>query len=178
MIYALIFIELIVVILTYITNFIICLAPIFLLIFNLILLKSEKVIDLKKQLLIILSYGGILSLMFLFYPFEGVQNNASTNWYPLWNLPYLIFIYFALTSFTTIPILYTSSKLYKKFEDQELKKKWLYYIAGYIGLAIYLYSTFLGNYMSNLLTYILISIGIAAIIPSIFLLYYGVGKRL
>jgi len=178
MIYAFIFIEFITELLTYFTNFSICIAPIFLLLLNLILLKSEAAMNEKKQFLIIITYGAILSLMFLFIPLDGIQNNPSTNWYPKWSLSYLIFIYLVLTIITTIPIFYTSIKLYHIFEDPELKKRWLYFVIGYCGLAIYLYSTFLGNYISNLLTYILISIGIASIIPSILLLYYGIGKRL
>ena len=47
-------------ILNFVTNYCLLLGPIFLVVFQLILLKSEKVITEKKQLIIILSYSVVL----------------------------------------------------------------------------------------------------------------------
>jgi len=65
-IYGPIAIELVVLILNYLTNFGSFYAPIFFVVFNLILLKSEKIITPLKQLMIFIGYGIYMFCMIFF----------------------------------------------------------------------------------------------------------------
>ncbi|MFX0073425.1 MAG: hypothetical protein ACFFAO_20295, partial [Candidatus Hermodarchaeota archaeon] len=74
-VYALLIDETLVLILYYFTIFFIALAPMFFLIFNLLILKSRNIITNKKQISLILTYAIILSGM-IFIP-NGVVINES-----------------------------------------------------------------------------------------------------
>ena len=106
--------ELIVLILYYMTLFYLFLYPAFLLCFILILLKSEKIITTTKQIIIILVYAVILFCM-VFIP-NGVVINASTDWKPVWS--WLLFIY--VIGVITLPITVHADylKVVKKTENQ------------------------------------------------------------
>ena len=76
-------------ILNFLTNFFIFGASIFLVVFELILLKSEKFITLPKQLLIVLVYETAMFCMifFVFVPEWGVTLNPTTYAH-IWSIPF------------------------------------------------------------------------------------------
>ena len=173
--------EAIVLAMNFLTNFTSIYAPIFIVVFDLILLKSEKIISTGKQLAILIGYGVAVLCMgiFLLFPGYGVTINLGTNWTPVWSFPFFIYVVVVLTSFATIPAFYFSIKIYQKFEDASLKKKWRFFIYGYIALMTFMYAIFISNTLNNT-TFRLIA-GVAGLILALlggFLMYYGVGRQI
>ena len=171
----------IVLILNFFTNFGFFYAPIFIVVFDLILLKSEKVISTGKQLLILIIYGIAMfgMLIFLFIPGFEVTINQDTGWSPEWSLPFFLYVVLVETIGALIPSLYFSFQIYKKFEDEVLKKKWRYFIFGFIALMTFMYAIFISNYLGD--PTIRLIIGIMGLILAIlggFLMYFGVGKQI
>ena len=171
----------IVLILNFFTNFGFFYAPIFIVVFDLILLKSEKVISTGKQLLILIIYGIAMfgMLIFLFIPGFEVTINQDTGWSPEWSFPFFLYVVLVETIGALIPSLYFSLQIYKKFEDEVLKKKWRYFIFGFIALMTFMYAIFISNYLGD--PTIRLIIGIMGLILAIlggFLMYFGVGKQI
>jgi len=171
----------IVLILNFFTNFGIFYAPIFIVVFDLILLKSEKVISTGKQLVILIVYGIAMfgMLNFIFLPDFGVTINQGTNWSPVWSLPFFTYVVLVETIGALIPSLIFSFQIYKKFENEELKKKWRFFIFGFIALMTFMYAIFISNYLGD--PTIRLIIGIMGLILAIlggFLMYFGVGKQI
>ncbi|NVM43291.1 MAG: hypothetical protein HWN79_00100 [Candidatus Lokiarchaeota archaeon] len=173
--------ETIVLLLNFFTNIGSIYAPIFIVVFDLILLKSEKIISTSKQLAILIGYGIAVLCMgiFLFIPGYGVTINVGTNWTPVWSFPFFIYVVIILTSFATIPAFYFSIKIYQKFEDEHLKKKWRFFIYGYIALMTFMYAIFISNILNNT-TFRLIAgvLGLVLALLGGFLMYYGVGRQI
>ena len=168
--------ELIVLILYYMTLFFLFLYPAFLLCFILILLKSEKIITTSKQIIIILVYAVILSCM-VFIP-NGVEINASTDWKPVWS--WFLFIYvMGVVTLVFIPSLYFAVKIYKKFEEEQIRKKWRYFLIGLIGLYIFAFGTLFSNAL-NIQTFRTIwsIISLILVLISPVSIYLGVGKQI
>jgi hypothetical protein len=173
--------ETIVLAMNFLTNFTSIYAPIFIVVFDLILLKSEKIISTGKQLAILIGYGVAVLCMgiFLLFPGYGVTINLGTNWTPVWSLPFFLYVIVVLTCFATIPAFYFSIKIYQKFEDASLKKKWRFFIYGYIALMTFMYAIFISNTLNNA-TFRLIA-GVVGLILALlggFLMYYGVGRQI
>jgi hypothetical protein len=168
-----------VIFLNFLTNFFIFYAPIFLVVFNLILLKSEKVIVKSKQLMILIGYAILMFCMifFLFIPGWGVEI-ASPTWSPHWMLPFFIYLVI-VESLAVIPSLLLALKIYKKFEDEILKKKWKFFIYGFCALIIFMYGIFVSNFL-DIPTFrtIMGLIGLILAIAGGYMLYTGVGKQL
>lgn len=174
--------EQIVLILNYFTNFGAFYAPIFFVVFNLILLKSEKVITPAKQLMIFIGYGVYMFCMIFFVLAGvgwGVSLNVSTNWSPVWHLPFFLYMFLGVTLFTIVPLLYLSFQIYKKFEDKELKKKWKFFIFGVIAFIIFMYTIFFSNFLNNPTVRTLIGpIGVVLALIGGYMMYTGVGRQL
>jgi hypothetical protein len=172
--------ESVIIALNFITNFGIFYAPIFLVVFELILLKSEKVITSSKQLIILILYGIAMFSMifFLFIPEWGVSINESTNWSPKWSFPFFIYLVI-IESIAVFPILFLSFRISQKFEDELLKKKWNFFIFGFCALAIFMYGIFISNFL-GIATFRLIMglIGLILAIVGGYLMYYGVGRQI
>ncbi|MBD3227071.1 MAG: hypothetical protein GF329_02700 [Candidatus Lokiarchaeota archaeon] len=178
-IYAPIAVESIVKVLNFLTNFFSFYAPIFLLIFILILLKSEKAITPKKQLIILIVYGIILfSMIFIaFIPDIGVE---IINGAPRWGWVFFVYVSSVVTLFSTIPTLYFSWQIFKQFGDQRLQERRRYFLGGCIVLYIFLYSIFFNNTTdpdSPFRTVVALA-GLFLTISASILLYYGVGRQL
>jgi len=171
----------IVLILNFFTNFGFFYAPIFIVVFDLILLKSEKVISTGKQLVILIVYGIAMfgMLIFIFIPDFGITINQGTNWSPVWSLPFFTYVVLVETIGALIPSLIFSFQIYKKFEDEVLKKKWRFFIFGFIALMTFMYAIFISNYLGD--PTIRLIIGIMGLILAIlggFLMYFGVGQQI
>ena len=167
--------------LNFFTNFGAIYAPIFIVVFDLILLKSEKIISTSKQLAILIAYGIVVLCMgiFLLIPDFGVTINAVTNWTPVWSIPFFVYVVVVLTCCATIPALYFSIKIYQKFEDELLKKRWRFFIFGFIALMTFMYAIFVSNTLANTDFRLIIGvIGIILALLGAFLMYFGVGKQI
>jgi len=163
------------------TNFGTIYAPIFIVVFDLILLKSEKIISTSKQLAILIAYGIVVLCMgfFLLIPGFGVTINAGTDWTPVWSIPFFVYVVLVLTCCATIPALYFSIKIYQKFEDEVLKKRWRFFIYGFIALMTFMYAIFVSNTLANADFRLIIGvIGIILALLGAFLMYFGVGKQI
>ena len=173
--------EGVVLVLNYLTNFGLFYAPIFLVVFELMLLKSEKVINTMKQLLILIGYGVLMFCMIFFVitPGWGVTLNASTNWSPVWELPFFLYLICIESIFAVGPVLYLSFRVYNKFEDEQLKTKWKQFIYGFCALIFFVYAIFISNYLNiSIVRTIAVGIGIVCAIVGGYLMYNGVGRQL
>ncbi len=185
-IYAPLTIESVVIVLYYFTLVFLFMFGAFLLVFVMILIKSEKVITTDKQIIIILLYGIALACM-VFVP-EGtlipggttipVEISAKTDWKPVWSD--IFFIYFvSVLLLELIPLLYYALKIYEQFEDEQIKKKWKFFVSGIIGI----YTFGIGTLFSNTLNVqafrtVWSLIGLVLVVISPYLIYYGVGKQI
>ncbi|MHA1106620.1 MAG: hypothetical protein ACTSPN_13025 [Promethearchaeota archaeon] len=168
-----------VLLLNFVTNFGIFYSPIFLVVFDLILLKSEKVITTGKQTLILVAYGIAMFSMifFLFIPGAGVTLNE--NWSPVWSLPFFIYVVSVVSIGAVIPFLYLSLQIYKKFEDDILKKKWKSFIYGFCCLIVFLYGIFVSNTLNiDIFRTVLGLLGLILALVAGYLMYNGVGRQL
>ncbi|MFX0043088.1 MAG: hypothetical protein ACFE8L_09260 [Candidatus Hodarchaeota archaeon] len=180
MIYAPIANEDIVLILNYLTNFGIFYSPIFLVVFELILLKSEKVITTTKQLAILIGYGILMFCMIFFVITEdwGVTINEETEWSPVWELPFFLYLVL-IESIAVLPLLYLSFQIYQKFEDNQLKKKWRFFIFGFCAFIIFMYAIFISNFLDiSVIRTLMGGIGLILAILGGYLMYNGVGRQL
>lgn len=165
-------------ILYYTTTFLILYGFIFILIFIHNLLKIDSIFSFKKYLLIVIIYG-IFSFLILIIVPDSIIINDFTNWIPIYSWNFLIIIYFYFTMVITIPTTLFSIKLYKKFEDQGLKKKLRRFMIGIMGMFIVFYGVVLYNTWHVFAFRTIWSILVFILtIPSSLLIYYGIGHNL
>lgn len=171
--------EKVILFMNYLTNFGIFYSIIFLVVFDLILLKSEKVITLKKQLVILITYGIAMFCMILFVYVEGLGVKIDTeSWSPHWMFGFFLYL-LIIESIPTGLFFYFSFQIYKKFEDEQLRKKWKFFIFGATALIIFMYGIFVSNFLNNS-TFRLVmgAIGLILAITGGYLMYNGVGRQL
>ncbi|UCC18562.1 MAG: hypothetical protein JSV62_10675 [Promethearchaeota archaeon] len=170
----------VVLILNYFTNFGVFYSPIFFVVFDLILLKSEKVITTTKQVLILLGFG-IYMFCMIFFVLAGVGWGVSFNadWAPVWELPFFLYLTLGETFFAIGPLLYLSFQIYNKFEDEQLKKKWKYFILGVCAMIGFMYGIFFSNFLDiKMVRTLMGAIGVILAIIGGYLMYNGVGRQL
>jgi len=177
-------------ILLYILYFFIAFVTIFGFIFILIfihnLLNIESIYSFKKYLFFIILYGLccflLLGMFFLgigIDPELRINISNETSWKPVYSWEFLIVVYIFFSLSITIPYLIYSIKLYKKFEDKNLKKRLRFFILGIFGMTIMFYGVVLFNTWQNDLFKALWSILVIFImIPSAYSIYYGIGQNL
>jgi len=168
----------VVLMLNFLTNFFIFYSSIFIVVFNLIPLKSEKVITTRKQLTILIVYGIAMFSMigFLFFPGFGVTFNE--NWSPIWSFPFFLYVV-VIETIGLFPALYLSFQIYKKFEDEVIKKKWKFFIFGLCSILIFLYGIFISNTLDIDIFRTLIGVvGLILALLGAYLMYYGVGRQI
>ncbi len=163
-------------ILYFITVYLFFFSAIFPITFNIQLLQSEEVFTKKKQLLVILVYG-ILLFCSLLLP-EGMAINENTNWAPRWNWNLLIIMYIFTISLIIVPFFYTSLKIYSVIEDNNLKKRWKFYILGFGGFAFFLsglilYSAWNNPTFRTIWAFVTVTFFLFAAF-----MYYGIGQNL
>ncbi len=155
---------------------------IFLLIFNLILLKSEKVINTQKQLIIMVIYGVALFFMIIFYivpPLKGITIDSGTGWKPVWSWLYFLYCLIVVVLGAIAPSLYYARMIYRKFEDLILKKKWQYFIVGSVCIYTFLIGTLLSNTLNiQTIRTIWSVLAFILVIAGPILIYYGVGRQI
>lgn len=168
----------VVLMLNFLTNFFIFYSSIFIVVFNLILLKSEKAITAGKQLIIFIVYGIAMFSMigFLFFPGFGVTFNE--NWSPIWSFPFFIYVV-VIETIGILPALYLSFQIYKKFEDEILKKKWKFFIFGLCLIFIFMYGIFISNTLNiDIFRTIIGVVGLILALLGAYMMYYGVGRQI
>jgi len=175
-IYAFIFNELVVFILHFITYYLLCFSLIFLLIFVLILWKSEKVITVPAQIAIILIFG--LALVGSIFIPGGIMINAYTNWKPIWSWLFFIYSTSICSLLAIFPTIFISLRIYLKFEHQELKKKWKYFLIGIFACFFLYYGTSLSNTLASPAFRFIWSIISLPTLINLYFIYYGVAKQL
>ena len=158
------------------TLFFLYLFPVFLLVFVLIIYKSEKVFTTTKQSIIILICSVAIFCM-VFIP-GGVTINASTDWKPVWSWLFFSYLITVIT-IIYIPAFYYSTKIYKEFEDEQLKKKWRFLLIGIFLLYMLNFGTLFSNTL-NIQTFRTVwsMISLILVIVSPYMMYYGVGKQI
>jgi len=172
--------EVLVLFLNFLTNFGIFYSGIFIVVFDLILLKSEKVVTTGKQTILLLIHGIAMFGMILIASNEawGVEFDPET-WSPHWKLPFFLYVVIVETIIVLVPFLYLSLKVMTKFEDEVLRKKWKLFIGGFICSMIFMYGIFISNFLN--IPAFRTGMGLTGLILAIigsYLIYYGVGKQL
>ena len=125
--------EVLLLVIYFLTIFPLLLSPVFLLTFMLNLLKLGDVFTIKKQLIITLIYGFIISIIF-FAP-NGIA--FSEQWRPIFSWGFLTLVYITLTVFILLPTFWYSRRLIKTFQDKSLKKKLMTFIIGIYGMLLH-----------------------------------------
>ena len=175
-IYANIFVESVVYILHFITYYVLCYSLGFLLVFTLILLKPVDRFNTKIQITLLMLIG-ILLLGLWFIP-NGIQIDISTNWKPNWNWIFFLYSTIICSAILIIPTIYYSLRIYSKFENQHLKKKWKYFLIGLLAYFFLYYGTTFSNTL-NIDNFRLIwSLISLPTLIALYLIYYGVGRQL
>ena len=135
-------------ILYFIALFLILFGQIFLILFNLLLLKRENIKISNNKITIIILFYAFIIFSILYFP-NGFIINEQTNWRPIWSWSFLIIIYVFMTGVILLPFTFLFYKLYKRFEDKDLKKRLKLFFIGFLGMAIGLYGAFLYNTWDN-----------------------------
>jgi len=190
MVYAAMTDRMTILIFNFLTNYFIFFGPVFLLIVNMIILESTLIYSVKRQNKYILFYGillfaGMLLLVLLGeifdtpnVPFLGVKiiNNA-----PQWGPIFFAYVALIMSIFTIIPINYTNFKIFFQFETKALKRKWFFYLFGFLGLTAILYLSIIVNLLdANIYAGVrsIITLSISSVIIWGYMMYYGIGIEL
>ncbi|MFX1356405.1 MAG: hypothetical protein ACFFA8_03895 [Promethearchaeota archaeon] len=175
-IYSLILNETIVYVLYFLTYYILCLSLIFLLTFVLLVLKSEKIITIRRRFMIIFIFGA--SIFGVWFIPNGITINDTTNWKPVWSWPFFIYSILICTFIAIGPAIYFSIKIYNKFKHEELKKKWRYFLIGIFAYFFLYYGTSLSNTLANQTFRLIWSLISLPTLISLYFIYHGVAKKL
>lgn len=160
----------------YIVVYFVIFSSIFLLVFILTFLKTEEVFGTNKQLTLIIIFALLTSVIF-FIP-DGIEINESTGWNPHWSWLLFYYVFILLTFIFYLPSIFYSIKIYHKFEDDLLKKKWKFFIIGISELIIVELGTFLIHAINNpALRTIFAPISLILSVSGAYLLYYGYAKK-
>ena len=124
-----------------ITIFLVDVSLIFLLLFHLIIWKSDKIITDSIKIWVIIFWTVLCSLLFII---DGVTFNTENK--PVWSTNF--FTHGIIINISILGlIIYVNTQVYRRFETQDLKKKYLNTIISttmFFWLAI-------GNYLANFL---------------------------
>ena len=116
-------------------------------------------------------------IFFVYVEDLGVDIDPE-NWSPIWELPFFLY----LLIIESIPIglfIYFSILIYRKFEDEQLKKKWKFFIFGASALIIFMYGIFVSNFLNNPTFRLAMgALGLILAIAGGYLMYNGVGRQL
>ncbi len=125
------------------------LSPVFYYVFNMMILKSEEVLNARLERIIIVIYSSSLFvMMFIFgFVFQGITINESTSWRPVWNIffffiPMVVF----LTCIYLIPSVVRYIQILTRIKNEELRKRWKILSLGFfiligIGYGVFFYNS-------------------------------------
>ncbi len=162
------------------TIYFVVLSMAFLLLFIMIVNKSEKVINTQKQILVLIIYAALLSVLFFIPEPYGAKVEIlpdGTQLAPVWGIVFVIYTLIIIG--ITIAISYRLCVVvFFKFEDKSLQKKWRFFT---LGLCIFWYiaiGTCLNNLINNDTFRLIFGLSGIIIVLGAYLIYYGVGKQL
>jgi len=164
-------------ILNTLTNYIIFFGLIFLPLFSLLLKKQEKIKNLHLILIIII-YGITLFIIMFQDPQSVSIDDSSIAWRPVWELSIFFPLLIYKTTAIVIPTFILQIQLYRKFQIEELKKKWLYFNLGTGGIFIFSYGIMVANTLNDPIFRLIMAIYSISVIFWGYLTYYGVGKQI
>lgn len=160
----------------YIAAFLIIFGGIFLVLFIKNLLNLEAIFFSKQNLMIMISYA-ILVLFVLFFP-GGITISEKTEWTPDWSWAFFLTLCFLDACYIIIPTIILSVKLYKRFEDKNLKRKLRYFILGIIFILFAYYGLLLYNTWDEIIFKRIWTFLSLIVVPAGLLIYYGIGHNL
>ena len=163
-------------ILNTLTNYFVFLGLIFLPLFDLLLLKEEKLKD-GYIISIIFIYATLLSIIMFINPLS-VRIDSTTDWRPVWGMAYFMHLMILKTLMIVIPTFSLQLLLYRKFQIKELKRKWLYFNIGTAGIFMFSYGVMISNFLNNPTFRLIVSLYSLSILVWGYLTYYGVGKQI
>jgi len=170
--------PIIVIILHILTYYLFSWAMVYLLMFNLLILRPIRGLNQITQVLLISVWAFILAGLFPIGINGGIIINTTPGWKPVWNISFLLYGIIFCSFLMIIPSIYTSIKIYNRFENRELKKRWKFFIIGiffyYLIWGVNSITNFLANEIIRTLWGIIIFFSFSAI----YILYYGVAKQL
>lgn len=184
--------QILILILSFLTYFFVCFGTIFILIVHMLIVESTIIYSIKRQNKYIILYGcflfiGMLILLLIGLilgepssnrPFFGVDPTPIEGNVPEWGLVFLLYTLGVMSGFSIIPIIRTSLKIYFSIESKVLKRKWLYYFIGSLGLIIIFYMMLIDNlYLGDDFRLITSILGVTVIFWG-YLMYYGIGFKL
>lgn len=122
-------------------------APIFLVLFNFNILKIDTKSSSKNQITYVIVY--ITALILCLNIPGGIRVNEITQWRPMYSWFFSIIIYLFIFFLIILPIIISSIKLFRSFEDPKLKNKLRFFFLGIFGLAFTLYGMILYNTLDD-----------------------------
>ncbi|TFF97758.1 MAG: hypothetical protein EU547_03430 [Promethearchaeota archaeon] len=161
-----------------ITTFFFAWAMVYLLLFNLILLKSKKMIDRKIQIASIAFWTAVLIGLAIIGFAGGVNIDVTTDWKPVWGQSFFIYEIVASMLLMFVPTIYFSSQIYQSFQNAELKKRWKYFLVGIIFYYFIWTGISIVNFLAIELVRSLWNIILLSCFSAFYILYYGVAKQL
>ncbi len=157
------------------TWYFLCLSTGFLLLSIFLLYQPQKIVKTLNQIIFILAYNGILSVLFLIP--AGVEVKIlpdGTQLYAVWNFSFFIYILIILLISFSINFRY-SIKIYKHLTIEDLARKMKSFI---IGMSIFYYIAIgacFTNYLNFLILRQIYAMSSTVIIIGVLLIYYGMG---
>jgi len=149
----------------------------FLYILNRILLDSEMVYSRNRQIKYLSIYGSVYLIgMFLIGLNGGVT--LSNFSYPVWNVYFYIFMLAIVFGFGIIPILATSIKILRRMEAKNLRRRFLQYYFGVLGMASVVLLIFTINFWNDNNLRTIVSIYSISTILWVWLIQRGLGRKL
>ena len=138
-------------------------------------IKGKEIISRKKQGVILLLFGILLSFTFLIQKGITVLPDGLISM----SFPYYLYILLVLSIGIVIPLYYLAlGVIYKHLENERLKKKWKIFIVGVSILLSEVYSVLTSNTFFNpVLFSILLFVNFIFSLVGAYLIYYGVGKE-
>ncbi len=127
----------------------------------------------KTRVYYILLYA--IALLGIFFIPESVSINKSTDWRPVYSFHFMLYLIIVNIGMAGVPLIVMSIRMYYTMESLNLKRKFLCFcIALYLYFFVLISLTIL-NYLN--LDSRLLNFGISLImLPSAFLMYYGMNK--
>ncbi|MHA1500184.1 MAG: hypothetical protein ACTSRT_21880 [Promethearchaeota archaeon] len=149
----------------------------FLYILNRIFLDSEIVYSRGRQIKYMLIYGLSYLIGMLLIGLNGGVTLSNLS-YPVWNVYFYIFMLTIVFGFGIFPILATSVKILRKMEAKNLRRRFLQYFFGVLGMASVVLLIFTINFWNDNNLRTLVSIYSISTALWVWLIQRGLGRKL
>ena len=130
------------------------LSPVFYYVFNMMILKSEEVLNARLERTIIATYSITLFVMMFIcgFLFQGITINESTSWRPVWNVSIFVFpMYVLITFICLIPSVVRYRQILARIKNEELRKRWKVLSMGIFMFYVICLGVFIYNAVDNIL---------------------------